>query len=640
MEAANQGDFSHRVPVYGTHPLLDRLAETFNTGAERNARHSAFLSEVIRVAREVGVDGRLGGQVDVKGLTGLWKDLGDSVNALAASLTAQVRNLARVSEAVARGDLSEKVTVDVRGEPLVLKHTINTMVDQLQSFADEVTRVAKEVAPEVRAEEQPDSQGMSGLWKDLNDNVNFTEKLALASRYKSEFLANVSHELRTPLNSLLILARVLSENKDRHLSPKEVDYAKTIYASGSDLLDLINDILDLSKVEAGKMRVEPSDVSFADVKTYVERTFRHMAEQKRLGFSVALAEDLPPMRTDPMRLQQVLKNLLSNAFKFTDTGRVELHVAPVRDAGLRFDSEVLQQADTVVAFRVMDSGIGIPKDKQHLIFEAFQQADGSTTRKYGGTGLGLSISRELTRLLGGELRVESHPGKGSTFTLYLPRTYAGPSGMVGASVSAAVVNSEPPMTTVPLIRGTVETPPAQARTSPGVTGSASSPGQGHTSGLASGASGVTVAAPPPERPGAPPFLAGVEPGVATKSTKPIGRKVLVVEDDIRTAFTLTSVLEGRGLEVLHAENGREGVATLNAHPDVDAVLMDLVRPEMDGYEAMRAIRQDPRFTELLIIAVTANARKEDGEKCLAAGASAWLTRPVDAERLLALLLRN
>jgi signal transduction histidine kinase/CheY-like chemotaxis protein len=609
MEAANQGDFSRRLPVHGTHPLLDRLAETFNAGAalnaERTARLSALVAEVVRVTREVGVEGRLGGHVDVRGLSGMWKELADGVNALAASLTAQVRNLARVSEAVARGDLSEKVTVDVRGEPLALKNTINTMVDQLQAFAAEVNRVTREVGSEGRFGVRTDAPGMTGVWKDLNDNVGFTEKLALASRYKSEFLANVSHELRTPLNSLLILSRVLSENKDHHLSPKEVDYAKTIHASGSDLLDLINDILDLSKVEAGKMRVEPCDVSLDDVKAYVERNFRHVAEQKGLGFGVTLADGLPPgLRTDPQRVQQVLKNLLSNAFKFTDTGRVELHVAPVKGGALRFSSEVLRQADSVVAFHVVDSGIGIPEDKQQLIFEAFQQVDGSTSRKYGGTGLGLSISRELARLLGGELRVESQPGKGSTFTLYLPRIYVGPSDTVGTSAPGRVP-AEPTVREVPLTLSTGGTPRPRD----------------------------TVKAPaPPEV-----TVAGPRPSQGAPAEKLSGRKVLVVEDDIRTSFALTSILEGLGLEVLHAENGREGLAALRAHPDVSAVLMDLMMPEMDGYEAMRAIRGDPRFAALPIIAVTANAQKDDGEKCLAAGASAWLTKPVDTERLLALL---
>ncbi|WP_164000838.1 ATP-binding protein [Pyxidicoccus caerfyrddinensis] len=578
MEAANRGDFSQRLPLTGVNPLLDRLAEAFNTGvalqAERATRLSAFVADVTRVAREVGVEGRLGGQVELTNLSDGWRELAESVNVLAGSLTLQVRCLAKVSTAVARGDLSEKVTVEVRGESLTLKNTINTMVDQLQAFADEVTRVAKEVGPEGKVAELPAVPGVSGVWKDLTDNVSFTEQLALASRYKSEFLANMSHELRTPLNSLLILAKVLSENKERHLSSKEVEYAKTIHASGSDLLELINDILDLSKVEAGKLRVEPCDVPLLELKSFVERSFTHVAEHKGLGFRVNLTEGLPyGLRTDPQRLQQVLKNLLSNAFKFTDTGRVELHVRQVEDKRRSFDSELLNRADRVLAFSVVDSGIGIPKDKQHLIFEAFQQADGGTSRKYGGTGLGLSISRELARLLGGELHVESEPGKGSTFTLFLPRIYVGPDEAQN------------------------EAAPVEARTEP-------------------------VARPPPSVAPAPEL---------------VGRKVLVVDDDIRNIFALTSILEGRGLQVLHAENGREGINVLHAHPDVNAVLMDVMMPELDGYETMRAIREDPRFADLRIIAITARALKDEREKCLAAGASDYLTKPVDTEQLLALL---
>ncbi|QSQ28051.1 response regulator [Pyxidicoccus parkwayensis] len=592
MEAANRGDVTQRLPLHGVNPLLDRLAEAFNTGAalraERDARLSAFVTEVSRVAHEVGVEGRLGGQVELKDLSGSWKAIAESVNVLAASLTAQVRCLAKVSIAVARGDLSEKVTVEVRGESLTLKNTINTMVDQLQAFAEEVTRVAKEVGPEGKVAEQPRNPSVAGVWKDLTDNVSFTEQLALASRYKSEFLANMSHELRTPLNSLLILARVLCENKEQHLSPKEVEYAKTIHASGSDLLDLINDILDLSKVEAGKLRVEPCDVPLSELKTFVERSFTHVAEHKGLGFSVTLADGLPyGLRTDPQRLQQVLKNLLSNAFKFTDTGRVELHIRT--EEGLRFDNEVLNRADRVLAFSVVDSGIGIPKEKQHLIFEAFQQADGSTSRKYGGTGLGLSISRELTRLLGGELHLESEPGKGSTFTLYLPRVYAGPEDISGAN---AVV---------------VASPESVSRNLPPVV---------------AGTASIVRNVPPPS---------------STPSQGLAGRKVLVVDDDIRNIFALTSVLEGRGLHVLYAENGREGINTLHAHPDVNAVLLDVMMPELDGYETMRAIRKDPRFADLRIIAITAKALSDEREKCLAAGASDYLTKPVDMERLLALL---
>jgi signal transduction histidine kinase/ActR/RegA family two-component response regulator len=510
----------------------------------------------------------------------MWKELCDSVNVLAGRFTEHVRDFARVAGAVARGDLSQKVTLDVHGEPLELKNTVNAMVDRLSVFAAQVNRVSKEVGTEGKRRGPAGMEDLTGLWKDLNDNMTVTEQLALASRYKSEFLANMSHELRTPLNSLLILATVLSENKESRLSPKEVEYAKTIHASGSDLLSLINEILDLSKVEAGKMRVEPSGVPLSEVKALVERTFQHVAAQKGLGFSVSFGAGLPhSLRTDPQRLQQVLKNLLSNAFKFTGRGRVDLRITLADSQRISFDSEGLRRASRVLAFSVVDSGIGIPQDKQKLIFEAFQQADGTTSRKYGGTGLGLSISLAMTRLLGGELRVDSQPGQGSTFTLYLPEQYTRPA--------------------------------------PGLSGSGSEE----------------------PRPGDSPSGPGPGSAPGQKDTRLAGLKVLIVDDDIRNIFALTGALEVHGLVVRHAENGKEGLQVLQAHPDIDAVLMDVMMPELDGYETMRAIRQDLRFASLPIIAVTAKALKEDREQCLAAGASDYLTKPVDTGQLLALLHR-
>src|SRR5581483_9096353 len=252
------------------------------------------------------------------------------------------------------------------------------------------------------------------------------EQLSLISKYKSEFLANMSHELRTPLNSLLILAKLLSDNREQNLSDKQVEYAKTIYASGGDLLSLINEILDLSKVEAGKMQIEPRDIGLSDLRDYFDRTFQPVAEQKGLNYSIEITPRAPAqIRTDPQRLQQVLKNLLANAFKFTHEGNVRLVMDSAPDRS-RLESQVLQKARNVLAFHVSDTGIGIPRNKQKIIFEAFQQADGTTSRKYGGTGLGLSISREITRLLGGEIHVKSERGQGSTFTLYLPESYVGP----------------------------------------------------------------------------------------------------------------------------------------------------------------------------------------------------------------------
>src|SRR5207302_1195649 len=230
------------------------------------------------------------------------------------------------------------------------------------------------------------------------------EQLALSSKYKSEFLANMSHELRTPLNSLLILAKLLSENADGNLTDKQIEFAQTIHQSGADLLELINDILDLSKVEAGKMDVQASDVALSNVRDYVERTFRPLAAEKGLDLTVEIAgANVPPtILTDEQRLQQVLKNLLSNAVKFTEEGGVTMRIEVASDDA-QFASPSLDAAEGVLAFSVVDTGVGIPESKLRLIFEAFQQADGTTSRRYGGTGLGLSISREIARLLGGEI---------------------------------------------------------------------------------------------------------------------------------------------------------------------------------------------------------------------------------------------
>ncbi len=381
----------------------------------------------------------------------------------------------------------------------------------------------------------------------------------------------MSHELRTPLNSLLILSKMLSENKQGNLSPEQVKYAKTVFDAGNDLLGLINEILDLSKVEAGKMSIHPKDVGVGEIKDFVEQTFRHMAVQKNLGFDIKVQEKVPKkMFTDPIRLNQILKNLLSNAFKFTDSGKVELSIfRPAEDklAGLT----LMKPEQGILGFAVKDTGIGIPTEKQNLIFEAFQQADGTTSRKYGGTGLGLTISREIARLLGGWIEVKSAAGAGSTFTLFLPERYSG--------VDARIEPLDPHSATE---------------------------------------NNSTI----------PPLPENVDFG---------GRKVLVMDDDIRNIFAINSVLESRAMRVLHAENGADGIRILEENPDVDLILMDTMMPEMDGLTATTEIRKIPRFKDLPIISLTAKAMKGDREKALEAGASDYVTKPVDPDKLLSII---
>ncbi|MFL5512842.1 MAG: response regulator, partial [Gemmatimonadales bacterium] len=687
------------------------------------------------------------------------------------------------------------------------------------------------------------------------------EQLALISKYKSEFLANMSHELRTPLNSLLILSQILSENADGNLTSRQVGFAQTIHSSGSDLLDLINDILDLSKIESGTMAVDVTTVSFAEVRKFVESTFRQVADLKGLEFDVVLEPSLPPaLQTDTKRLQQVLKNLLSNAFKFTERGNVSLR-ARVATEGWNPEQEMLNAANTVIAFSVTDTGIGIPKEKHGVIFEAFQQGDGTTSRKYGGTGLGLSISRQITRLLGGEIRIESSPGEGSTFTLYLPLIYPAqpvetPSVDEDAGSGSGIMVEPKPILTAssrvvlaPVVerainddRATVEEgdrilliaeddpnfaqilldlarergfkglvaqsadralalareyqptavtldlrlPDADGwtildrlkhdsstrhipvhiisveenwqrglrlgaidfMTKPATKESLSEAltslhefvdrpvkrllvveddqaqqqsiaeliGDGDvvTTAVSTGAealealqreafdcmvldlglpdmtgfqlitrvkgeiglrklptiiytgkqltkreeaelrrmaeSVVIKDAQSPERllDETALFLHRVTSRLPESKQRMLeqlhrtdptltGRKALIVDDDVRNIFALTTFLERSEMKVVYAESGRDGIARLQDTPDVDVVLMDVMMPEMDGYETMRAIREMPRFRNLPIIAVTAKAMKGDREKCIDAGASDYIAKPVDMDQLLSLL---
>jgi signal transduction histidine kinase/ActR/RegA family two-component response regulator len=847
--AVARGDLTQKIRVDARGEILE-LKETINTMVDQL---SSFAEEVSRVAREVGTDGNLGGQANVRGVSGTWKDLTDNVNGMANNLTNQVRNIAQVTTAVARGDLTRRIDVDARGEILELKTTINTMVDQLSSFAAEVTRVAREVGSEGRLGGQAEVEGVSGTWKrltenvnelagnltrqvraiaevtsavaegdltrsitveapgevgDLKDNINamveslratiraneeqdwlktnlarvsglmqgtrnlttvaelimdevpplvraqyggfflaeeseqstelvmiasyggqdersgqgrrirlgqslvgqaarsrrtvevhdlppgyatvfsgtgrtdpghlivlpvvvedqllgvvelaavqpltvlhrdfldqliesvgvnvssliantrtdelldrsqrltaelsarsrelqarqeelqrsnaeLKEKAALladrnrdierknleieqarqelearaqqlsrTSMYKSEFLANMSHELRTPLNSLLILAQLLAQNLEGNLTEKQVDYAEVIHSAGSDLLQLINDILDLSKVEAGKMPIHPAAFPLSGLVEHVESAFRPVATERDLTFEVVAEPDAPQwLTTDEARLRQVLRNLLSNALKFTDQGRVELRVAVASEEEL---PAAVRDSGPVLAFRVSDTGIGIPADRLESMFGAFQQGDGTPSRHYGGTGLGLSISREVALLLGGAVEAQSTPGRGSCFTLYLPAHR----------------------------RGSTEAEPDVIA---------------HGRDDADRATGAPVK----------------------------DRTVLVVDDDTRNVFALTELLENEGMRVLQADNGRTGIDLVRSHHEIDLVVMDVMMAGTDGYAAMEAIRKVPHAAGVPIIVVTAKAMPGDRAEALAAGADDYVSKPVDADQLVA-----
>jgi CheY-like chemotaxis protein/signal transduction histidine kinase/HAMP domain-containing protein len=1035
VTAVANGELTQKLTVNAKGEVA-ALAETINNMTNTLA---TFADQVTTVAREVGVEGRLGGQANVPGAAGTWKDLTGNVNLLADNLTNQVRAIAEVATAVTKGDLTRSIQVDASGEVAELKDNINTMIDNLRLTTDrnteqdwlktnlarftgmlqgqrELTAVGRlllsELAPLVNAQqgvlyqmeaETPGSmmllssfadsseghqetvklgEGLvgqcalekrrmlisdlpkdtipvrSGLFKVVPRNVivlpilfedrvkavielaslnAFTtshlafleqltssigivlnsieatmqtegllkqsqqlavelqtqqkelqqtneqlaqkakqlaeqnaeverknqeieqargaleekaKELALTSKYKSEFLANMSHELRTPLNSILVLGQQLADNPDTNLTPKQVEFARTIHGAGTDLLNLISDILDLSKIESGTVSVEAEELFFGSLIEMVARPFRHEAENRRLAFEVETDPHLArSLITDSKRLQQVLKNLLSNAFKFTDQGGVRLSVSAVT-SGWTTRHPILSGAASVVAFEVSDSGIGIPADKQRIIFEAFQQADAGTSRKYGGTGLGLAISRELASLLGGEIQLRSTPSKGSTFTLYLPQTYVGPSTPVVSAtlphhgprlelpVSAMVALEDPievleddrdnieagdavlliveddihyarilcdlsrekgfkvlvafrgaealalarefhptavsldvslpdmlgwtvlnhlkqdpatrhipvqmltmdedwhhglshgafafvtkPTTTEGLSAAitrireystprrkrllVVEDEPAQqvsieallghddidvsvvstgsdalamvekerfdcvvldlrlpdmtgfelleqlGQSKPGselpvvvFTGKDLSPEEdARLHMLARSVIVKDVESPERLLDETALFLHRVVSDLPEEKRKMldrlhrsdealVGRKVLIVDDDVRNIFALSSVLERRGMSVLTAGTGREAIATVESTSDLAIVLMDIMMPEMDGYETMQVIRQNPQFCRLPIIALTAKAMKGDREKCLEAGASEYLAKPVNTEQLL------
>ena len=930
--AVAQGDLSKKIDVDARGEILE-LKTTINTMVDQL---SAFAAEVTRVAREVGSEGRLGGQAEVEGVSGTWKRLTENVNELAGNLTRQVRAIAEVTSAVASGDLTRSISVEAQGEVAELKDNINAMVQSLRETiranqqqdwlktnlarlagmmqghrdltvvaelimdeltplvgaqhgtffltetVDDETRLRLIAGYGLRADQEAPLQYRLGqsligqaakskrsivvsdipegyvkissglgeaapanlavlpilfqdqvlgvielasftnfspvqtdfleqLTETLGVNVNTivansrtdvlldesqrlaaelqarsvelqaqqeelqrsneeledkaallarqnrdietknaeieqarqeieerAQQLALASKYKSQFLANMSHELRTPLNSLLILARLLAQNPGRNLTAKQVEYANVIHSAGSDLLQLINDILDLSKVEAGRMDIHPERFALSSLLEDIHATFQPLTVEKGLNFAVEPAPGAPAeMFTDRQRLRQVLGNLLSNAVKFTSEGSVVLRV------GLA--GRQAPDGGEMLEFSVTDTGIGIPPENLRTIFGAFQQGDGTLSRRYGGTGLGLSIAREVGALLGGDITADSELGRGSTFTLYVPCSLPGAAPGTGEEIRGAA-NGHPqaarpgaPGGTGPErgsgqhrllvlegargglltllaysaasdladIHGPVQVETAtspdeaiqalrsaayrcvvldlglpdasafafleQLQDEPGL---AALPVLAHTRDKLEGAQArlarlrfgdralellpsldelreritLRLSAVQPEQVA----LLVDEPAVAVAATATAaqdapppgsghealrGKKVLVIDDDARNVFAITSSLELHGMTVLRAADGRQGISALLGMEDVDLILMDVMMPEMDGYATMAAIRQMPRFAGLPIIAVTARAMQGDREKSLAAGASDYVTKPVDTDELLTCMER-
>ncbi|MVO98716.1 ATP-binding protein [Paenibacillus lutrae] len=434
-------------------------------------------------------------------------------------------------------------------------------------------------------------------------------ELILASRYKSEFLANMSHELRTPLNSMLILSQFLAENPNDTLSEEEIEFAGIIHTSGQDLLNLINDILDLSKIEAGRMSISLGEVSVREVSESMNRMFEAVAVQKNLSFTIDSSGFPDIIHTDEQRLQQILKNLLSNAFKFTVRGGVTLEfLVETDDNG--------QQHPVV---RVRDTGIGIRPDKLEQIFEAFYQADGTTSRKFGGTGLGLSISREFAILLGGDIRLASQEGTGSTFTLLLPS-----SSLSGGDQELRLLAEEAkvprPMTFSPVQHEELDTSANPAGADPGAAGADPKPLPSPGTAAHTDAEETDAAAPQPVTRD---LLQGVT--------------VLVVDDDPNNVRSLSAVLESRGALIIQAYSGRECLKLLGQRSDIDIILMDIMMPEMNGKSAIRQIRRMDAFKTLPIIALTAKAQATERQECLRAGASDYMSKPIDSDALIQML---
>ncbi|MFD0716029.1 response regulator [Paenibacillus sp. GCM10027626] len=475
-------------------------------------------------------------------------------------------------------------------ESQVLTEELQSQTEELQAQSEQLQMQQEEMWMTTKHLEEQNSiavQKTKELEKAKEELEAYSAKLKQSSQYKTNFLANMSHELRTPLNSILILSQMLADNENRTLNEDETGYAKVIHSSGNDLLKLINDILDLSKIEAGKIILTIDEVNLTELPAFFQHTFEPIAESKGIQFRIETSPQLPLIwRTDGQRLQQIIKNLLSNAFKFIKEGSVVLSLEPA-------DQSIVQQLlpmypnEQMMAISVRDTGIGIPPDKQQLVFEAFQQADGETNREYGGTGLGLSICNEFAKLLGGKIMLDSTPGAGSTFTLYLPNLTESRVELItkGMEEAAAAADSQ-----VVIIANHEEENEAD--------GSQQSDNE---------------------------------------DALFIGKRVLIVEDDARNVFALVKALERKGVQAAVAGNGWQCMEVLQKEDGFDLILMDIMMPLMDGFEAIRAIRKTPALKNIPIIALTAKAMKSDRDRCLEAGASDYISKPINMEQLFSLM---
>ncbi|MBI5594203.1 MAG: response regulator [Deltaproteobacteria bacterium] len=601
---------------------------------------------------------------------------------------------------------------------------------RLQTQQEELRQTNEELQEQTQLlEEQKEDIQKKNLELEMAGKLIEEKARALerTSRYKSEFLANMSHELRTPLNSILLLSKLVSDNKDGNLTEKQIEFARTIHASGSDLLILINEVLDLSKVESGKMELHLEPVALNDLAEVMKRNFQPIAQKKGLDFVVDLHDNLPTsIVTDRQRTEQIIKNFLSNAFKFTSSGRVSFTICPAED--IRASLKNLTSA-AAIAFVVSDTGIGIPRDKQQLVFEAFKQADGTTNRKYGGTGLGLSISVELAKYLGGEIKLESQEGKGSAFILLLPSSLdqpvypekaqpvlekkSGPQSpkaeylppgiealrddrknLSPEDKSVLIIEDDPHVANIlsdlshakafkVLLADNGETglhfsdyhkPAAIILKAdlPGMDGWGvlnrlkQLPGTRYIPVFLYTEKELTsqqemvarqyLDAVILKRAGAPEKLAdevaiflqrmdaGASPGNQTasdivhdKDATLKNKRILLVDDDMRNVYAITNILEEKGMKVIVGKNGKEGIDRLDKEPHIDLVLMDIMMPVMDGYEAMKEIRKQKQFEKLPIIALTAKAMKGDRALCIEAGANDYLAKPFETEKLLSML---